>query len=96
MHGYGYLQPDSAAYHARNRHQIISYDAISDARRPGARADLLRLRYSPPGTLRRRAQRPEQAAEERSRSVRMPRLRGRGCGSAGVLLGQDRVLLSEG
>ena len=40
MHGYGYLQPDSAAHHARNRHQIISHDVLGDARRPGARADL--------------------------------------------------------
>ena len=29
MHGYGYLQPDSAAHHARNRHQIISHDALA-------------------------------------------------------------------
>ena len=41
MHGYGYLQPDSAARHARNRHEIISYDDLGDARRPGARADFL-------------------------------------------------------
>ena len=83
MHGYGYLQPDSAARHARNRHQIISHDSLGDARRPGARADLLRLRYSPPGTLRRRAQRPEQAAEERAdakTSGTWVRLRGRPVG----------------
>ena len=44
MDGYRYLQPDNAARRGRHCHEIMSHDALGDARQPGARADLLRLR----------------------------------------------------
>ena len=45
MDGYRYLQPDNAAGRGRHCHGIMSHDALGDARQPGARADLLRLRH---------------------------------------------------
>ena len=45
MDGYRYLQPDNAARRGRHCHGIMSHDALGDARQPGARADLLRLRH---------------------------------------------------
>ena len=52
MDGYRYLQPDNATRSGLHCHGIMSYDALGDDRQPGARADLLRLRHYPPGTLR--------------------------------------------
>ena len=52
MDGCGCIQADSAAGHARHCHWIVSYDALGDARPPGARADRLRLRRYPLGTPR--------------------------------------------
>ena len=45
MDGYRYLQPDNATRSGRRCNGIVSYDTLGDARQPGARADLLRLRY---------------------------------------------------
>ena len=53
--GYRNIQPDSADRRARHGYWIMSHDPPNDARRPGARDDLVRLRYYPPGTLRRRS-----------------------------------------
>ena len=50
MDGYRYLQPDNATRGGRHCHGIMSYDALGDARQPGARVDLLRLRHYPPST----------------------------------------------
>ena len=48
MDGYRYLQPDNATRSGRRCNGIVSYDTLGDTRQPGARADLLRLRYYPP------------------------------------------------
>ena len=48
MDGYRYLQPDNATRSGRRCNVIVSYDILGDARQPGARADLLRLRHYPP------------------------------------------------
>ena len=45
MDGYRYLQPDNATRSGRRCNWIVSYDTLGDARQPGARADLLRLRH---------------------------------------------------
>ena len=45
MDGYRYLQPDNATRSGRRCNGIVSYDTLGDARQPGARADLLRLRH---------------------------------------------------
>ena len=45
MGGYRYLQPNNADRSGRHCHGIMSRDALGDARQPGARDDLLRLRY---------------------------------------------------
>ena len=48
MDGYRYLQPDNATRSGGRCNGIVSYDTLGDTRQPGARADLLRLRYYPP------------------------------------------------
>ena len=45
MDDYRYLQHDNAARSGRHCHGIMSYDALGDARQPGARADHVRLRH---------------------------------------------------
>ena len=72
MDGYRYLQPDNADRSGRHCRGIISHDALGDVRRPGARADHLRLRYYPPRSLRRRSS----DRSTRPSSVRMPSLQG--------------------
>ena len=65
MDGYRYLQPDNATRSGRRCNGIVSYDTLGDARQPGARADLLRLRYYPP----RRS--PQRSSDKSSRRGRL-------------------------
>ena len=71
--GYRNIQPDSADRRARHGYWIMSHDPPNDARRPGARDDLVRLRYYPPGTLwRRSSDRSRRRGEVRSAAEAEP------------------------
>ena len=75
MDGYRYLQPDNATRSGRRCNGIVSYDTLGDTRQPGARADLLRLRYYPPRRSPQRSSEQEQperkAAEYKPSKTRM-------------------------
>ena len=52
MDDYRYLKPDNATRSGRRCNGLVYYDALGDARQPGSRVDLRRLRHYPPGTPR--------------------------------------------